>query len=227
MHDHTKRRAEDSDAAPSSADFYPTLDRFSAFSDGVFAIAITLLVLELPVPPEGVPLVPALLEAWPDFLGYILSFAFIGGIWLTHAGLTRLMKRGDTVANGVNLLLLLFVALLPFTTQVMVTHLFSPDVGAAVLLYGVNFLLASVTLSLLLRYIAHEPNLAADDIADDTFRRITKQRRLSLGVNFIAVAVALIVPTVAVGLYLLVAGLLLVSPLVALGRHKARNQQVT
>ena len=59
-------------------------------------------------------MIPALLEAWPDFLGYIMSFAFIGGIWMTHSGLTRLMKRGDTVANGVNLLLLLLVALLPF-----------------------------------------------------------------------------------------------------------------
>ena len=83
-----RKTSEDSGAEPSEAGFYPALDRFSAFSDGVFAIAITLLVLELPVPPVDVPLVPALLEAWPDFLGYIMSFAFIGGIWLTHSGLT-------------------------------------------------------------------------------------------------------------------------------------------
>ena len=157
MNDHLEDKPEDTGAEQSEAGFYPTLDRFSAFSDGVFAIAITLLVLELPVPPENVPLVPALLEAWPDFLGYIMSFAFIGGIWLTHSGLTRLMKRGDTVANGMNLLLLLLVALLPFTTSVMVTHLSTADVGVAVFLYGINVLLASLTLSLLIRYIAHEP----------------------------------------------------------------------
>ena len=126
----------------------PTLDRFDAFSDGVFAIAITLLVLELPVPPEDLPLVPALLEAWPDFLGYIMSFAFIGGIWLTHSGLTRLREeRGDTVASGMNLLLLLLVALLPFTTSVLVTHLSTADVSVSVFLYGINVLLASLTLS--------------------------------------------------------------------------------
>ena len=104
LNDHSQKSTEDGNVELSEAGFYPALDRFSAFSDGVFAIAITLLVLELPVPPAGIPLGPALLEAWPDFLGYIMSFAFIGGIWLTHSWLTRLMKRGDTVANGVNLI---------------------------------------------------------------------------------------------------------------------------
>ena len=226
MHDQAKKRSAGS-AEPSGAGFYPTLDRFSAFSDGVFAIAITLLVLELPVPPEDVPLLPALLEAWPEFLGYFMSFAFIGGIWLTHAGLTRLMKRGDTVANGANLLLLLFVAILPFSTSVMVTHLSSPDVGAAVFLYGANLLFASLTLTLLIRYIAREPSLVADDIADETLRRIAKQRWLSIGLISIAVAIALIVPTVAVGLYLIEAILLLVFPLVGMHRGQTRKQRET
>jgi hypothetical protein len=79
-----------------AADFHP-FDRFNAFSDGVFAIVITLLVLELPVPPEGVPLRPALAASWPDFLGYAISFALVGGIWLYHAGLTKYLKRGDAV----------------------------------------------------------------------------------------------------------------------------------
>ena len=218
MSDTAQKMAKEGGVEPSPAGFYPTLDRFSAFSDGVFAIAITLLVLELPKPPESVPLIPALLEAWPDFLGYIMSFAFIGGIWLTHSGLTRLMKRGDTVANAANLLLLLFVALLPFTTSVMAMHLSSPDIGAAVLLYGINVLLASLTLSLLIRYIAHEPSLVADDIADETLQRITKQRWISIGMNSIAVAVAFFAPAIAVGLYLLQTILMLVFPLVGMRR---------
>ena len=204
--------------------FYPALDRFSAFSDGVFAIAITLLVLELPVPPADVPLVPALLEAWPEFLGYIMSFAFIGGIWLTHSGLTRLMKHGDTVANGINLLLLLFVAILPFSTSVMVTHLPTAEVGVAVFLYGINVLLASLTLSLLIRYIAHEPSLVADDIADEQLRRITKQRWISIGVNSIAVVLALIAPFIAVALYLIQTVLLLLFPLVGMRWRPARQR---
>jgi uncharacterized membrane protein len=225
MNDHMEKNVKDGGAKPAAAGFYPTLDRFSAFSDGVFAIAITLLVLELPVPPENVPLLPALLAAWHDFLGYIMSFAIIGGIWLTHSGLTRLMKRGDRVANGVNLLLLLFVAILPFTTSVLVTHLSTPDIGPAVLLYGLNVLLASLTLSLLIGYIAHEPSLVADDIADETLRWIIRQRWISIGVNSIAIAVALIAPQIAVGLYLIQTMLTLVFPLVGMRRRPARNQQ--
>ena len=184
MNDPLQKNPEESVDTASKAGFYPALDRFSAFSDGVFAIAITLLVLELPVPPADVPLGPALLEAWPDFLGYIMSFAFIGGIWLTHSGLTRLMKRGDTVANGLNLLLLLLIALIPFSTSLMVTHLPTPQVGVAVFLYGINVLFASLTLSLLIRYISHEPSLVADDIADEQLRRITRQRWISIWREF-------------------------------------------
>jgi uncharacterized membrane protein len=62
-------------------DLFSSLDRFNAFSDGVFAIAITLLVLELPVPPANAPIVPALIDTWHDFLGYLISVAFIGSIW--------------------------------------------------------------------------------------------------------------------------------------------------
>ena len=64
------------------------LDRFNAFSDGVFAIAITLLVLEITIPHAGESVLPALREQWPEFLGYYISFAFIGGIWIAHSGVT-------------------------------------------------------------------------------------------------------------------------------------------
>lgn len=219
MYHNSKKHLDSGDAAQPEGGFYPSLERFNAFSDGVFAIAITLLVLELPVPPQTVPLVPALLEAWPDFLGYFISFAFIGGIWLTHSGLTRLMKRGDTIAYGANLLLLLLVALLPFSTNLMVTHLAGPDTGVAVFLYGLNVLFSSLTLSLLIRYIAREPSLLADDIADETLRRIFRERWISISVNLFAVVLALIVPAVAVGLYLIQTILLLAFPLVGLRRH--------
>ena len=216
--DHSENNMEYSDPRPDSESFYPALDRFSAFSDGVFAIAITLLVLELPVPPENVPLLPALKESWPDFLGYIMSFAFIGGIWLTHAGLTKLMKRGDTIANGVNLLLLLLIAILPFSTSLMVTHLSTSEVSIAVFLYGINVLLASLTLTMLIRYISREPSLVVDGLADAVLQRIARQRWLSIGVNSIAVVPSIIVPYVAVGLYLIQTVLLLFFPLAGMRR---------
>jgi uncharacterized membrane protein len=182
--------------------FFPSLDRFNAFSDGVFAIAITLLVLELPVPPVDVATLPALKESWPEFLGYLISCAFIGGIWLVHSTLTKMMKRGDSVAYGINLILLLFVALLPFSTSLMVTHMSAPDVGAAVVFYGLNVLLASVTLSLLMFYVAREPALVVDQIADERLRLLYRERWVVIGVNVFALATAFVAPLVAVGLYL-------------------------
>jgi uncharacterized membrane protein len=94
MSDEPQRKVEGDGATEQDRRSLP-LDRFNAFSDGVFAIAITLLVLELTVPREGVPLLPALRAQWPEFLGYYISFAFIGAIWITHSSVTKSMKRGD------------------------------------------------------------------------------------------------------------------------------------
>jgi transmembrane protein TMEM174 (potassium channel) len=66
--------------------------RLEAFSDGVFAIAITLLVLELHVPGKHQVLATALEHEWPRYLGYFVSFAFIGGVWIAHSNLTRFIK---------------------------------------------------------------------------------------------------------------------------------------
>ena len=147
--------------ADREAHFLP-LDRFNAFSDGVFAIAITLLVLEIAIPHAGESVLPALREQWPEFLGYFISFAFIGGIWISHSGVTKFMKHGDAESFTLNLLLLLLVGLLPFSTALMVTHLNGADAEVSVLLYGVNLLLASLVLSLLIRYLSREPSLLVD-----------------------------------------------------------------
>ena len=193
------------------------LDRFNAFSDGVFAIAITLLVLELPVP-TGADLFKRLLEEWPEFLGYLISFAFIGGSWMTHARTTRLMQGSDTLAAGLNLLALLFIALLPFSTNLMVSNLSGPDTGAAVLVYGLNVLVASVMLTLLMAYLVRQRSLLGGEIADETLAALTRQRRISNGVWLIAVVVALVAPPLAVGLYVLATGLMLALPFLRVRR---------
>ena len=217
MGDQTHNR---SGAAQRRATILP-LDRFNAFSDGVFAIAITILVLELAVPSLSVPLPEALRELWPDFLGYFISFAFIGGIWISHASLTNLMKRGNSIAYGLNLLMLLFVALLPFMTRLMVTRISTPDVTIAAVIYGLNVLIASLTLSMLMFYIARQPPLVVDELADDTLKRIFRQRWISIGVGAFAVILALVAPLVAIVLYLVEALLVIVLPL--LGVHRSRR----
>jgi uncharacterized membrane protein len=131
------------------------------------------------------------------------------------------MQRADTVAAGLNLITLILIGLLPFTTSLMVTHLTGSEVGAAVLIYGLNVLFASVALSLLLVYLGRERRLLVDDLADDILAAIVRARWIAIGVNVAAVAVALAVPLVAVGLYLLMTLLVLLVPLLRLRRRPA------
>ena len=100
--------------------------RLEAFSDGVFAIAITLLVLELHVPTDPEGLLRELAAEWPGYLGYFVSFAFIGGVWIAHSHVTRFIKATDAALLRLNLVLLLFVSFLPFTTSLLANHLTTP-----------------------------------------------------------------------------------------------------
>ena len=213
------RRPASSGRTSRTADVLP-LDRFNAFTDGVFAIAITLLVLELSVPAAGSPLLPRLGEQWQEFLGYLISFVFIGGIWVSHAGMTKLMRHADTLAYGIDLLMLLFVGLLPFSTNLMVTHLAGPDVEAAVIIYGVNVLLASLCLSLLMFYIASERSLVIDGIADETLDAKVRQRWVVIGLTVAAIALAVVVPIAAVAVYLVMTFVALALPLIHLRRRR-------
>jgi hypothetical protein len=101
----------------------------------------------------------------------------------------------------------------------MVTHVNSPDVSAGVVFYGINVLLASLMLSLLLFYVAREPGLAVDGIAEQRIKRMYVQRWMVIGVNLFALAMALVAPLIAVGLYLVTTVLFLAMPLLGFGQH--------
>ena len=120
--------------------------RLEAFSDGVFAIAITLLVLEIPLPvPQGLPTsleqVQALLAIWPQYAVYFVSFATIGIMWLNHHALFQNVRR---VTHGVvlaNLLLLSLISFLPFPTEVFGRYGLT---NIAVAYYGLTMTLISI-----------------------------------------------------------------------------------
>ena len=201
-------------------EFMP-LDRFQGFTDGVLAIVITLLVLELTVPAVEEQLLPALAAEAHEFLGYVISFVFVGAIWVAHAGMTKLMREADAISYGLNLLMMLFVGVLPFSTALMVTHLEGPDTSAAVIIYGANLLVASASMSLLMFYVASERSLIRDDVADETLRAKVRQRWAAIVLNIVAIAIAIVLPLVAVGLYLLVTLVGLVLPFVRLRRRRS------
>lgn len=95
--------------------------RLEAFSDGVFAVAITLLVLDLRVPRDAQPggLGHALNDLWPNYASYVVSFFIIGIIWVNHHAMLGFIRRVDRTLLFLNLLLLLFIALIPFPTALL------------------------------------------------------------------------------------------------------------
>src|ERR1700719_738466 len=98
--------------------------RIEAFSDGVFAIAITLLILEIKVPHRNQgPLAAGLIDQWPSYVAYLLSFFFVGIIWLNHHRMFTLIKKSDDGLMLLNLLLLLGVSVVPFPTAVLAERL--------------------------------------------------------------------------------------------------------
>jgi uncharacterized membrane protein len=201
------------------------LGRLEAFSDGVFAIAITLLVIELHVPTGQEGLVAGLEHEWPRYLGYLVSFAFIGGVWMAHSNLTSFIRAMDAPLMRLNLLLLLLVSLLPFTTAVVATHLFtsfhafddatSLTLGAerlAVVLFGANLTLAALTIYLVIRHAARAEGIPLDAAAEGELRGFSAERRLATWLQGAATLLGVLLPILAVVFYLSVSLFFIAEP---------------
>ena len=130
-----------------------TKNRLEAFSDGVFAIAITLLVIEIrpPTLAEGESLAKGLWDQWPSYLGYLLSFLVLGVMWLNHHRIFEPARRVDGIVLVLNLNLLLWAVLIPFPTAVVADFLRDggDDAKTAVALYGGVILLAAISFTAL------------------------------------------------------------------------------
>jgi uncharacterized membrane protein len=123
-------------------------NRVEAFSDGVFAIAITLLVLDIHVPPGLQHLGKELEHEWPSYLAYVTSFLTVGGVWIAHHRACRRLRFFDSTMMRLNLLLLMLTAFLPFPTGILAEALRAPEHTAetAVVLYGATVLVIEVVL---------------------------------------------------------------------------------
>ena len=124
--------------------------RIEAFSDGVFSIAATLLVLELKPPSPALPFWQGLLAQWPGFLSFLLSFLFIGIMWINHHRLFSHVRRADDVLMAVNLLLLLGVVWIPYPTSLMAQSVGRGNMREAALLYNGSYLAIALLHNLLL-----------------------------------------------------------------------------
>jgi len=160
-------------------------NRLEAFSDGVFAVAITLLVLNIKIPGLDLPSSELpndtilwqkkLLEEWPSFVAYVTSFATIGIMWLNHHRLFTHIKRTDTGLLLLNLLLLLFIVLVPVPTALLAEYVVRPNEHAAAIIYSGTFFVMACCFNLLWRYASYHNRLLGKDADTRAVAAISRQ----------------------------------------------------
>ncbi len=167
--------------------------RLEAFCDGVFAIAATLLVLELHVPVDSPDLVVSLLAIWPAYAVYLVSFLTIGIIWVNHHTLLEHCERTDRRFLYLNLLLLVAVGIVPFPTALVGSYILSRQwATAALVVYGLGALLIAVAFSGVFFYASQDGRLVGDA---GTARRLRAEGRLfpiGLGAYTLGIALAFV-----------------------------------
>jgi uncharacterized membrane protein len=170
--------------------------RLESFSDGVIAVAATLLVLNLVVPRPGSPhgLAHALGREWPSYGAYAISFVTIGIIWINHHAMIGRLRETDHSILILNLLLLVTIGLLPFATNLLSTYLNQSDgqhLAAAV--YAGAFLLMSVAFATLnWRILMHKAHLLREPAPYDERRRILMRSVSGLGPYVVATGLAFV-----------------------------------
>ena len=171
--------------------------RLEAFSDGVVAIIITIMVLEMKVPHETS--VPALRPLLPVFLSYVLSYVYIGIYWSNHHHMLHASERVNGAVLWANLHLLFWLSLVPFVTAWMGENHFA---SVPIALYGLVLLMAAVAYTVLLRVLlaAQGPHSLLRTAVGDDFKG-----KLSLVLYLIAIPTAFLIPWIAGALYVTVA----------------------
>jgi len=163
--------------------------RLVAFSDAVFAITITLLVLEIKPPTDDSDLLHGLLELWPSYLAYAVTFLFIGQVWANHHVMFDHIRAADRVVLLLNTLLLMVVAFLPFATSVLAGAFRSGEgERTAVVFYGIVFDLTALTFNAVWHY-ARRHQLISDAL--DPAGATAIARRFQLALVWLAVGAAL------------------------------------
>jgi uncharacterized membrane protein len=169
--------------------------RLEAFSDGVFAIAITLLVLELDVPGGEGGLWNELGDEWPSFASYLVSFWVIGIIWVNHHAVFDHLARVDRPLLFLNLMLLLWVTFLPFPTALMAEHLKSGvDESVAAAVYAGAMSLMGVSFGVVWTYITRHRDLLGVELTDDEIGRRTRAFTIGTPIYLLSIGVAFISP---------------------------------
>lgn len=176
--------------------------RLEAFSDGVIAIAITLLVLEIKVPP-GEAIGVGLVHLWPSYLAYAISFIVIGAIWINHHTMFDWIVRADHRLLVLNTLHLMFIAFLPFPTAVLAEafHTGSGQ-GVATAFYAGTLTVIGVLVSTMWWYAASHRELLNDAISTEQAKAIGKRFLVGPAGYGLATVLAFINPWLSIALFI-------------------------
>jgi uncharacterized membrane protein len=169
-------------SAPNAPSTEKETGRLEAFSDGVFAVAITLLVLDLGVPHReaGHPwhgLAQALLDQWPVYLAYLLSFTTILIMWVNHHSLFKVIERIDHLFLLLNGALLLVITVFPFATILLADYIEQPDKKTAQVVYAGISLIMAVVFNSLWKYASRQGGLLGETADQKQVEAITKRFR--------------------------------------------------
>lgn len=207
----TVRTTEGDPADDDSTIGEPGIGRTEAFSDGVFAIAMTLLALDVRLPTSTVEmslpqLGDALLQLWPQYLALVISFFFIGIGWINHHRMLSLLQRVNTPVQLVNLVLLLVVTTMPFPTRVLAEQLGRPGEPLAGLVYNSFFVAISVVFTLLWHIVRDSTDLQKPGVRRALLVQRDRQYRYGLPLYIGVLIVGLISVPVCLALHLVLAG---------------------
>ena len=176
--------------------------RINALSDGVFAVAMTLMIVDLRVPTPAQPTFAALsgqvLALWPHFAAYALSFLVIGLYWVSHNLLFDLIRRSDRGLMWINIVFLLFVVVIPFSTALLGRY---SDNRFAVTLYFANLILVGLTLQTLWTYATTRHRLVDAELAPATIRLGTLRLLAVPAIGALALLISLLSIPLGIGLY--------------------------
>jgi len=151
----------------------PGTNRLETYSDGVFAIAATLLVLEISVGSNG-DLGHELRHIWPSYFAYVTSFVTIGIIWMNHHHTVSLLGRTDRTMLFINNLLLLTIAFLPFPTRLVAEHLRNDGAKPAALAYGATFLVMAALHQVWWQYARRGRRLVAEETPESALEAVDR-----------------------------------------------------
>ncbi|MCM6778472.1 TMEM175 family protein [Nocardia sp. CDC159] len=183
----------------------PSASRVEAFSDGVMAIAITLLVIDIRLPESEGDLLKQLLGLWPSYLAYLGSFATIGVIWLSHHAFFAHVRQVNGLLQAGNLLVLLCVAFLPFPTTVLAHHLEDGgrNAGVATAFYFLTAAVQAGAWIVIWVAVRRDSTLLRPGCSAEVARTETRQAVVAFVALAAIAALGLVVPTAALVLYLL------------------------